>query len=145
MWDVASRWAALRRAGSNRSGAAALEFAIVGPAFVLVLLGLTAYGGYFWLSHMVQEVTNDAARAAIAGLTSSERTQLAQSQVTSELQTYTYLQPNLTAVTTSGNSQILTVTVAYDATNTPFWALSPLVPMPSQTITRSATIKLGGF
>jgi Flp pilus assembly protein TadG len=129
----------------NRSGASAIEFAIVGPIFVLILMGMISYGGYFWLAHMVQQLTNDAARSAVAGLSASERTQLAQGTVNSELQNYAFLEPSHAAVTVDNETQFVTVTLAYDASNTPFWGLDKLVPMPSTTISRAATIKLGGY
>jgi hypothetical protein len=49
------------------------------PAFIVVLLGIMSFGGYFWLAHSVQQLANDSARAAVAGLNASERQQLARS------------------------------------------------------------------
>src|SRR5271163_3519674 len=90
---------------SCQSGAAAVEFAIIGPVLVLMLLGVAAYGGYFWLAHSVQQLANDGARAAIAGLSQPERSQLAQSTVTSEETSYASLQPTLMSVSESEQSQ----------------------------------------
>ncbi len=135
---------ALRRAVSDRSGAAAVEFALVVPTFIAMLFGIAAYGGYFWLAHSIQQLANDGARAAIAGLSQSERSQLAQSTVTSEQATYAPLQPTLTSVTEIEQAQALTVTVNYNAANSGFW-IWQVVPMPSSTISRSATVKLGGY
>ena len=128
-----------------RSGAAAVEFAFIGPVFILMLLGIASYGGYFWLAHSVQQLANDGARSAIAGLSQAERTSLASSTVTSEESSYAAFTPSLMSVTESEVSgQSLTVTVTYNAANSGFW-LWQIVPMPSSSIARSATIKLGGY
>lgn len=129
----------------DRSGTAAIEFAIVGPVLILMLMGLMAYGGYFWMSHMVQQLTNDAARSAVAGLTAAERSQLAATTVSLEAPNYAFLDANRAAVSVNSDTQSVTIAVAYDASNTPFWALHKLLPMPSSTIRRTATIKLGGY
>jgi Flp pilus assembly protein TadG len=136
--------ASCRTALRNRSGAAAIEFAIVGPVFVLMLLGIVSYGGYFWLAHSVQQLANDGARSAVAGLSATERQQLAQATITSEVTSYASLNASLMTVTESEQSQAITVTVNYNAADSGFWIAS-IVPMPSTTIERSATVKLGGY
>ncbi len=135
-------WARLLR---SRSGAAAVEFAFVGPMMVVLLLGIMSYGGYFWLAHSVQQLANDAARAAVAGLSASERQSLAQATISAELPNYAFL--TTSGMVTSVNTQTtaMTVSIAYNASQTPFFALGGLVPMPSSTITRTATIKLAGY
>lgn len=133
------------RLARDTSGAAAVEFAFVGPLIVIMLLGIMSYGGYFWLAHSVQQLANDGARAAVAGLSATERQQLAQSTVSSEVANYAFLTSAglVTSVSTSTTS--MTVSLAYNASQTPFFALGSLVPMPSSTITRTATIKLAGY
>ena len=59
----------VRRLGRDRSGATAVEFAFLAPVLIFILMGITGYGGYFWISHSVQQLANDAARAAIPGTT----------------------------------------------------------------------------
>jgi Flp pilus assembly protein TadG len=134
---------ALRRC---RSGTAALEFALVSPMLVLMLFGILAYGGYFYLAHTVQQIANDAARAAVAGLSASERLTLADQAVQTDLQSYSFLAAPLASVSVNdGNGQSMTVTVTYDASTSPFWSLQGLVPMPSSSISRAASIALGGY
>jgi len=130
---------------ARREGNAAIEFAIVLPVLVVLIFGIVCYGGYFWMAHNVQELANDAARAAVAGLTDTERQTLAQSEMTAEIANYAVLSPSLANATYSGSSQFFTVSVSYNAASTPFWALGGLLPMPSKTIVRSASIRLGGF
>jgi Flp pilus assembly protein TadG len=133
------------RFGQNIAGSAAVEFAIIGPAFVVVLLGIMSFGGYFWLAHSVQQLANDSARAAVAGLNATQRQQLAQSTINAEVQNYVFLSTSTVTATVNNQTTAMTVSIAYDASGTPFWALSGLIPMPSTTITRSATIKLAGY
>lgn len=127
------------------SGAAALEFAIVGPMMVLMILGICSYGGYFWISHAVQQVANDAARAAMGGLDSAERAGLAHAVLADEIDDYVWLKSSKAKVSVLGGTDSVTVAIAYDASETPFWSLGGLVPMPSSTISRSATVRLGGY
>ena len=63
---------------SHERGASAVEFAIVGPVFVLLMMGMIAYGIYFGAVHSVQQLAADAARASVAGLDESERIWLAE-------------------------------------------------------------------
>jgi Flp pilus assembly protein TadG len=126
-------------------GNAAVEFAIIAPLLILFLFGIVCYGGYFWMAHNIQELANDAARSAVAGLTDAERRSLAQASLTNEIATYAVLNPALASVTYSGDAQFFTIAVSYNATSTPFWLLGQLLPMPSKVIVRSASIRLGGF
>ncbi len=130
---------------AEQRGAAALEFAIVGPMFVVMLLGLCGYGGYFWMSHAVQQVTNDAARAAMAGLDNTERTALATAALNAEIGDYVWLERSKATLTVTNASDRVTVAISYNAADTPFWSMKGLVPMPSSTISRSATVRLGGY
>jgi Flp pilus assembly protein TadG len=139
-----------RRLGSrsfrqDRRGSTAIEFAVISPVLILMLLGILVYGGYFMLSHSLQQMANDAARASVAGLTDTERSTLAQTAVTNDVQTYSYLSPRLLSVNYADQNQVLTVTLTYNASGSPFWALNGLVPMPSPTLVRSASVQIGGY
>jgi len=136
---------AWRAALRDRGGASALEFAMVAPVFVLMLCGIMAYGGYFWIAHAVQQVANDAARVAIGGLTTSERASLAQGVLSNEIGAYAMLTPSRAQVAVQEQNQAIRVSITYDASNTPFWTLYQLLPMPSSTVVRTATVQLGGY
>ena len=112
---------------------------------MLLLCGIVVYGGYFMLSHSLQQLANDAARAALAGLSDGERRQLASTCLSNELPTYGFLDPRLVQMAYADQSQVMTVNIAYDASNSPFWALNGVIPMPSASIIRSASVQLGGF
>jgi len=130
---------------TDRHAAVAVELAVLAPIFLFLLFSIISYGGYFWLSTTVQQLANDAARASIAGLNTTERQSLAQTQVSEEIQTYKYLSTTLLTTNVATQTDSMTITVSYDASKTPFWAFSGFIPMPSSTISRSATIKLAGY
>uniref|UniRef100_UPI00289A9E19 TadE/TadG family type IV pilus assembly protein n=1 Tax=Brevundimonas sp. TaxID=1871086 RepID=UPI00289A9E19 len=52
----------------SREGAAAVEFALVGPILILLLIGIVVYGGWFLTAQTVQAVASEGARAAVGGL-----------------------------------------------------------------------------
>ncbi len=141
----------MRRVGARlarrgrEAGAAAVEFAIVLPMLCVLLFGIVAYGGYFWIAHAVQQLANDSARAAVAGLDDTERQSLAQASLSSGLSTYAYLKPSSAQLTLANQNQELAITVAYDAAGSPFWSLSGLIPMPPTLIRRQAVVRLGGY
>jgi Flp pilus assembly protein TadG len=134
-----------RRGRLCTRGNAAIEFALVAPVFLLFVMGIISYGGYFWLAHNLQELANDSARAAIAGLTASERIALAQSAFNSEVTDYGALTPARAKVLYNGGQDDFTISISYDASASGFWAAAGLVPMPSSTIVRSASVRLGGY
>ena len=146
---VSSRMSSLashfRKIADCRRGAAAVEFAFVGPIFVLMLCGILAYGGYFWAAHAVQQVANDAARAALAGLDGAERESLAQGVVSAEIADYAYLDPAKVSVTVENLADRMTVAVSYDAADSVFFSLRHLVPMPPPLIERRASVRHGGY
>ena len=129
---------------SSRGGVA-VEFAIIGPILLLLLLGIMVYGGYFLMAHSVQQLANDAARAALGGLSDSERQQLAANCLANELHTYGFLDPKLVQLGYSDQLQVMTVNIAYDASSSPLWALNGVIPMPSPSILRSAAVQVGGY
>ena len=95
--------------------------------------------------HSLQQLANDAARSTVGGLSTAERQSLALATLSSEAATYPNLTANLITLSESESGQIITVSVAYDASASVFWTMKSLVPMPSSTIVRQATIQLGGY
>ncbi len=143
--------------GSSREGqsftadddaATAVEFAMLAPIFVLLILGMVAYGIYFGASHSVQQIAADAARTAIAGETTAERRTLVEAFVAANAGTYPFVDPNkLTADARDSvaDPNQFDVSVRYDARNLPIWNLLAGLPMPDVTISRTSTIRMGGL
>ncbi|ANP85821.1 TadE/TadG family type IV pilus assembly protein [Rhizobium leguminosarum] len=137
----------LQRLPSNERGAAAIEFAIVAPLFLLVVLTMIAYGIYLSASHAVQQLTADAARTAVAGVTSQERSQLVNDFVNQSTIDHPLLEKNklhITVTTDPGNANQFTVTAEYDTVNLPIWDLYTF-PLPDHVIRHFATIRMGGL
>lgn len=137
-----------RIVAADISGSTAVEFAILAPLYLLLVLGMTAYGIYFGAAHSVQQLSADAARTAVAGLDATERRDLALRFIENNAEGYIFIDPARLAVEV-GDSGVdesqFDVTVSYDATKLPIWALWDALPMPDQTIRRRATIRMGGI
>lgn len=137
-----------RSVAANISGSTAVEFAILAPLYLLLVLGMAAYGIYFGAAHSVQQLSADAARTAVAGLDATERRDLALRFIENNANGYIFIDPERLAVEV-GDSGIdesqFDVTVSYDASKLPIWALWDTLPMPDQTIRRRATIRMGGI
>ncbi|MBB4053074.1 Flp pilus assembly protein TadG [Devosia subaequoris] len=138
----------VRRLRHDRSGTAAIEFAILTPVFLLLLTGMLAYGIYFGAAHSVQQLAADAARTAIAGLNETERNSLVASYLEQNAGDYPLLNPARLAHTigdSSADPAQYVVRLSYDATDLPIWNLYPPLPLPGKTIAHGATIRRGGL
>jgi Flp pilus assembly protein TadG len=132
----------------NCSGVAALEFAILAPVFVLILLGIAAYGIYFSAVSSLQELAADAARASVAGVSVTERQTIVTNYVAQSSPQYTLLQGHPITVTTApfpGDPTRYSVTLSTDISNLPLQMSSSIVPMPSAVIQRTAVVRIGGY
>lgn len=134
-----------RRFRAAHSGTAAVEFAIVGPVLLLLMLGMVTYGGYFLTAHTVQQMANDAARAAIAGLDDDERLLLARESATASLASQAFMRGELSQLEVRRTGETMAVSLTYDAREDVYWSFESLLPVPSPDISRTATIRLGGL
>lgn len=133
---------------SNSSGAAAVEFALVTPVFLLFTLSILAYGIYFGAQHSTAQLAADAARASVAGLSDQERADIAVAHVAASAHEYPLLDPEqvmVTAAPAEGDATLFKVSVRYDASSLPIWGMAALLPLPTRVIERTAIIKRGGF
>lgn len=130
--------------GRNRRGVAAIEFAMVAPLLILMMLGMVVYGGWFWVAHSVQSLASESARAAVAGLDPAEREALARSFVGAQVGDLG-LQPQRASVDVESTASVVRVNVAYDISDHPLMALSAIVPSPPRIIRRTAVVRLGGY
>lgn len=128
-------------------GASAVEFALIAPLVLLLVLGALAYGIYFGAAHAVQQLAADAARAAVAGLSADERTALATAFIANNGAAYVLLDPErltLDAAPSPADPDQFLVSLSYDATALPIWNLYPPLPLPDGQIVFSSTIRNGG-
>lgn len=130
----------------RNNGAAAIEFAILAPVFILLLLTFIAYGIYLGAAHTIQQLAADASRAAVAGLNETERRSLAAAYIHSSALDGTFLDLSKLTVdveTDPSDTNQFTVALSYDASDLPIWSLYSFV-MPDSTIRRYSTIRVGG-
>lgn len=133
---------------TDERGTAAVEFALVLPVLLMVLLGIVAYGIYFGAAHSTAQIAADAARASVAGLSDAERSSLALQQIEVTATNYPLLKPSglsASAAPLPEDPTSFQVTVAYDARDLPIWGAAAFLPLPSQKILRTAVIKRGGY
>jgi Flp pilus assembly protein TadG len=136
------------RISTDTRGTAALEFAIIAPVFILIVMGMIAYAIYFGASHSIQQIAADAARSAIAGLDEGERRSLASGFVARNADGYTFVDPARLAVEVRDSDvdpNQFVVELRYDARDLPIWNLLVDLPLPDMTIARRSTIRLGGL
>nr|WP_314525618.1 TadE/TadG family type IV pilus assembly protein [uncultured Brevundimonas sp.] len=125
-----------------REGAAAVEFALVGPILILLLIGIVVYGGWFLTAQTVQAVASEGARAAIGGLDAVEREALVRSEVTGAVRGVA-LNPDRTTILVTEQAGRLRVVVAYDSSDTPLMLMGGMLPRPPAVIRRVAVIQVG--
>jgi Flp pilus assembly protein TadG len=127
---------------SERRGTAIIEFAILLPVLISLLMGIVCYGLYFGAAHSVQQLAADAARHSIAGATLTERRTMVTSFVSANGPSYFLVRAErlseVSATEQAGGR--LRVRISYDATWLPIFGFSKLVPLPPATITRDCVI-----
>jgi uncharacterized membrane protein len=138
---IATALTGLRSGWQDVRGTALVEMAITLPVLLMLLMGIVSYGDWMLTAHSVQQAANDAARASIAGLTSSERASIAQSTMQTNLRRAGVLDPSHATLSVDDDGSTLVVRLLYDANADPLLHLS-FVPMPSAQIERNAAIQL---
>ena len=131
----------------RKDGAAAIEFALIAPLFFMTILTMIGYGIYLSASHAIQQIAADAARTAVAGLSATERHNLADHYVRTMIEDYPFINKRKVSYEVEddlNNIDQFTVTITYDASDLPIWNLFTFA-MPDQEIRRYATIRLGGI
>ena len=130
---------------SPRAGSAAIEFALVGPLMVMMLVGMVVYGGWMWLAQSVQTLATESARAAVGGLDAAERISLAQAFVAAEAEEGAGLPRDHMVVTVDSDDRAIRVHIAFDASDHWVMTMSGLLPPPPAVIRRTAVVRTGGY
>ncbi|MDX6806918.1 TadE/TadG family type IV pilus assembly protein [Terrihabitans rhizophilus] len=132
----------------DEGGASAVEFALVAPVFLMLVIGIFAFGLYLGTAHCVQQLAAEAARASVAGLSPAERSSLAQGLVTNSLPSYTLLDPaalSLAVNADPADANLINIDLSYDTSGMGIWAFERLLPLPPKMIHRGAVIRRGGY
>jgi Flp pilus assembly protein TadG len=129
----------------DKQGVAAVEFAIIAPLFFLMLFGIICFSILLGTENAVEQISADAARAALGGLSPTEQVSIAQNYVSSIVGSYGIIDPTKVVVTTISNASTLSVTVTYDMSNAYIFTLGSILNSASPIISRTAAIQIGGF
>jgi Flp pilus assembly protein TadG len=139
---------AVRRGRSDQRGVSAIEFAIVFPLFLVIVLGILVYAIYFGVVHSVQQLAAEAARASVAGISASERTTLAEQHVQLAIGNYPLIDKTslkIAAAQSVIDSNLFAVDLTYDASKMTIFVLDGLLPLPPKEIRRQAVVRRGGY
>ena len=131
----------MRKLACDKRGATLIEFALVLPVLLSLLMGVLCYGQYIWLAHSVQSAANDAARATVGGMTASERLALAQSAVTTDMASVPELKSNQVELAINESGAYATVRLRVDAHALTLLSAG-LVPLPAPVIERRSVVAL---
>lgn len=130
-----------KRLARDQAGAVIIEAALGLVMLIVVLVGIVTYGFWFMAAHSLQQVANEAARATLGAMDTSERDELVQRSIDNSIAQTGAIDARLLHVDTDTNEGFYTVTLTYDASNFPLFE-SSLIPLPSDTIRRSASIEV---
>ncbi|MBI1220161.1 MAG: pilus assembly protein [Rhodobacteraceae bacterium] len=131
----------LLRFGRGTDGAAALEFALVAPLLFALLFGIIVFGYAFALQNSLQELTADAARATVGGLSTTERQSLLDSYMAQASSQYVLLDASkltYAATFTDGTAASIALNVNYDLTGSVVALLDSTLNMSMTTLSGSA-------
>ena len=136
--------------GSRReAGTAAIEFALVAPLLLFLVLGIIVYGIYFFTWIAVTHAASEGARASVAGMSTAERVQLATAQVDTLFASYAPViniqNATIVAEQDPGNPGLFQVSITYDFSQFAFGVLGGLLPVPNQAPTVTITVSNGGY
>jgi Flp pilus assembly protein TadG len=121
---------------------------LVAPVFFFLLLGIAAYGIYFSAISSLQELTADAARASVAGVSATERQTIVSTYVSQSSPNYRLLSKRPITVSAApypGDPTRYTVTLQTDISSLPLQGSTGIFPMPSAIIKRTAVVRIGGY
>lgn len=129
-------------------GMAALEFVFLAPALLALVFGIIIYSLYFSAVIGVRQAAAEGARAAVAGLSTSERIELAQERARQVLDGYgRILGGNTTPLITASSDGVgaFKVKVSYDMGGSPIMKYGKIVPLPSSNVEASVVVTNGGY
>ena len=138
-----------RRFAHCQRGMAAIEFVLIAPALLAVAFGIVVYSLYFSAVMGVRYAAGEGARAAVAGLGTTQRTSLATARAQAVIASYGSL---LTAggsvpVVTAGRESagVFKVKVVFDMTNSPLMRYGAFLPLPSKVVTSEVFVTNGSY
>ncbi len=133
---------------ASQAGLAAVEFALLAPVLLALIFAIIIYSLYFTAYMGVRQAAAEGARAAVSGMSTAERSQLAVAQAQTVLAGYgsllgTGAAPVITAQ--ADGTGLFAVTITYNIGSSPIMQYGALLPMPSSTITYKVIIANGSY
>ncbi|UZW57208.1 pilus assembly protein [Sphingobium sp. JS3065] len=138
----------VRRLAACNRGLAALEFALLAPALLMLVFAIVLYSFYFAALMGVRQAAVEGARAAVAGLSAAEREALARSRAQAVIDGYGTLLaagggPVIAAAPDATGT--FRVRVSYNMSGSPMMRYAAFVPMPSPTVSASIIVTNGSY
>lgn len=129
-------------------GIAALEFALLAPALLMLVFGIIVYSVYFSAYMGVRQAASEGARAAMAGLDSTERAQFATARAEQVIANYGAIfgsgdGPEVTAAPIGVG--VFEVRVRYDMSAHPITQFTPFIPIPQPEIVSAVVVTNGSY
>lgn len=129
-WPLSKTGKSCRHFPADAAATTAVEFAIVAPLLFAIMFGIIGFGLQFATRIALTYAATEGGRAAVSGLTDTERASLARTAITNTL---TALSPlvipgNATVsvdLTTEASDQKIAISIAYSDTR---FAKLPFVP-----------------
>lgn len=128
---------------TRRDGTALVEFALLAPVLLLLLMGMLGFAQYFLVSHSLQQLANDAARAAVAGITTTEREAIARASVAHGLTRLAFVETGAVEMTVDERSGRIGVTLSADPRSVAMLRAA-YIELPDDILKRSAVAMVGG-
>ena len=135
----------LTRHRQQRSGSMAVEFALVAPLLLAIVMGIIGFGSFLGFAHSLQTAASGSARAALAGLDPAERVAIATRAAQLSIAASPLLRSDAVAIEAGpdvDDPDLFTVTLRYDLNVTLLKLVPRLVPLP-QHLSRAASIRRG--
>ena len=121
----------LRRWARDTRGATLVEFAIVAPFFLIIVIGIIDFGRLFWVKSTMQFAVEEAARYAMVN--SDASTADLEAYATSEASMLSGITFSASSSTSSG-VEFRTITASYT-----FSFLIPIIPVNGITLSAKST------
>ncbi|HKY79899.1 MAG TPA: TadE/TadG family type IV pilus assembly protein [Sphingobium sp.] len=138
----------VRRVLHCDKGMAALEFALLAPALLMLVFSIIIYS--FWFSALmgVRHAATEGARAAMAGLSTPERATLARDRAQAVITAYGSLLasggvPQIEAG--ADGTGLFKVEVRYNMSGSPLMRYAGFIPMPSTTLAATVIVTNGSY
>lgn len=129
---------------ADARGVSAVEFALLAPVAIVLLVGTVAYGLLFSTHVSLQQLVAETTRATVGGLSATERDAIARQHVAHTLPRYRLLHGPSTSVSVEAHGGATEVAIHYDASGHPAYIFEGLLPLPSKSVTYRQVIRDGG-